>query len=395
MTLWLLIRNLRTRALENALTILAVALGVAVALAVPLILSSLREGVIRASNSFDLLITARGSPTQAVLNTIFYQEAPIGNMPYSLYESFESDPRTAKLIPLGFGDNYNGSPMVGTSAKFFELSEGIGKKPLYGIASGRVFQNPFEAVIGAAVARGSGLKLGDTFKSAHGVTPTIEEEQHKQNYTVVGILEPSGAPGDRAVYIPMEAIWDVHDQTGATREITAMLYTPTRLGYVYQIASELEKSRVAQGVFPGQVIGRLLDLLGQGRAGYEIVGALALVLALSTVAINTLAAARTAQRNLAVLRAIGARATQTFWLVLLEALLIALSGVLIGVLLAYIIAMIAAQIVAAQTSVTLPVMALEVSDALRALLVVPVAGLFALLPALAAARRSPLERLTR
>jgi putative ABC transport system permease protein len=394
-TLWFLWRNLRTRGFENALTLLAVALGVAVALAVPLILGSLREGVIRASNSFDLLITARGSPTQAVLNTLFYQEAPIGNLPYSLYESLERDPRTAKLIPLGFGDNYNGSPMVGTSSQFFQLSKGPGKPPLYGIAQGRVFNTTFEAVIGAAVARQSGLKLGDRFKSAHGVTPTIEEEQHEEEFTVVGILGASGAPGDRAIYIPIEAIWDVHGQTAGGREITAMLLTPTRLGYVYQIASELEKSRVAQGIFPGQTIGRLLDLLGQGRAGYEIIGALALVLALSTVAVNTLAAARNAQRNLAVLRAIGARATQTFWLVLLEAVMVAFGGVLLGIGLAYLIAGIAAGIVAAQTAVTLPLMTLEPRDALRALLVVPVAALFALIPALSAARRSPLERLTR
>jgi putative ABC transport system permease protein len=394
-TLWLLVRNLRTRALENALTVVAVMLGVAVALAVPLILASLREGVIRASNSFDLLIAARGSPTQAVLNTIFYQEAPVGNVPYSVYERLERDPRTAKLIPLGFGDNYNGSPVVGTSSKFFELSEGPGKPPLYGIASGRAFQQPFEAVIGAGVARQTGLKLGDTFNSAHGVTPTIEEEQHKEAYTVVGILAPSGAPGDRAVYTPIESLWDAHGQSGAARELTAILYTPTRLGYVYQLASELEKNQVAQGIFPGQVIGRLLDLLGQGRAGYEIVGALALVLALATVAVNTLASARGAQRNLAVLRAIGARATTTFWLVLLESVLVAFVGVLLGVGAAYLIAAVAANIVSARTSVTLPLMALEPRDALQALLVVPVAALFALLPALAAARRSPLERLTR
>jgi putative ABC transport system permease protein len=394
-TLWLLLRNLRTRATENALTVVAVAIGVAVALAVPLILASLREGVIRASNSFDLLIAARGSPTQAVLNTIFYQEAPVGNVPYSVYEKLERDPRTAKLIPLGFGDNYNGSPVVGTSPKFFELSEGPGKPPLYGLSSGRAFQKPFEAVIGAAVARQTGLKLGDTFKSAHGVTPTLEEDHHNEAYTVVGILTPSGAPGDRAVYTSIESLWDAHGQEGAARELTAILYTPTRLGYVYQLASEFEKDRVAQGIFPGQVIGRLLDLLGQGRAGYEIVGALALVLALATVAVNTLSGARTAQRNLAVLRAIGARALMTFWLVLLESTLIALAGVLVGVGLAYLIAVIAAGVVSAQTGVTLPIMTLELKDALRALLIVPVAALFALLPALSAARRSPLERLTR
>ena len=410
MIFWLLWRTLRNRFGANLLTALAVALGVGVALAVPLTLASLREGTIRASSIFNLLVTAKGSPTQAMLNTIFLQEAPVGNIPYALYGKLKSDPRTRSAIPVGFGDNYDGFPLVGTTPEFFNLREKLTDPPFYALNQGRFFQKPTEAVIGAQAARVAGLKLGDTFESAHGFIPTLEKEAHdparpeaETRFTVVGILEATGGPGDRGLYVDIQALWDDHGQVSAgpdgdTRQVTAVLYTPTRLGYVYQIASQLEQGRylsgaVAQGVFPGQTVGRLLDLLGQGRAGYAIVGTLVLVLALATVAVNTYASAFAGQRNLAILRAIGARATTVIAVVLLEALTVTAAGVLIGVGLAYSGTLIAGQVLQAQVGLTLPIVALEPNDYLRALSLLPVAVFFALFPAVAASRRSPLERL--
>lgn len=291
MIFWLVIRNLRYRLGANLLTGFAVALAVCIALAVPLVLNSLREGTIRASSVFDLLIVAKGSPTQAVMNTIFLQEAPVGNIPYSLFQRLERDLQTRSAVPLGFGDNYNGFTVIGTTNKFFELREKPTLPAFYKLQTGQFFKNHFEAVIGAQAARVSGLKLGDNFQAEHGVTHIEGQEIHQDSFKVVGILEPTGGPTDRAILVPLEAIWADHGQTGETRQVTAVLYTPTKLGYVYQVASEMAQSKDAQGVFPGQVIGRLLDLMGQGRSGYEIIGVLVLVLALSTVGVNTFAAA--------------------------------------------------------------------------------------------------------
>ena len=399
MTLWLVLRNLRNRWLPNLLTALAVALGVAVALAIPLTLNGLREGVVRASSIFDLLITAKGSPTQAVLNTIFLQEAPLGNIPYKLYQTLQDDYRTRKAIPLGFGDNYNGFPLVGTTPGFFELREKQNDPPFYRLREGRLFKADFEAVLGAQAARVSGLKPGDPLISAHGTVPALEAQTHARQYQVVGILAPTGAPGDRGIYVGLESIWTAHHEEGAgkefEREVTAILYTPKRLGYVYQLASTLNQGKEAQGVFPGQVIGRMLDLLGQGRAGYAVIGILVLLMALATVAVNTYAAAVAGQRNLAVLRTIGARTSTVLGVVLLEAVTIALVGVLLGLLLAYGATFAAGQLVTQRVGLALPLPNLEAPDFLRALLILPVAVLFSLAPALMATKRSPLATLSR
>jgi putative ABC transport system permease protein len=407
---WLVARTLRNRFGANLLTVLAVALGVGVALAVPLTLSSLRQGTIRASSIFNLLVTAKGSPTQAMLNTIFLQETPVGNIPYALFAKLQKDLRTRSAIPVGFGDNYNGFPLVGTKQSFFELRDKLTDPAFYRLESGRLFATPTEAVIGAQAARVSGLKLGDRFESAHGFVPTLEKEAHDPNhpdqevkFTVVGILTPTGGPGDRGIYVDIEALWTDHGQVasgskGDTRQVTAVLYTPTRLGYVYQVASELDrdvylKGAGAQGVFPGQTVGRLLDLVGQGREGYALIGNLVLILSLATVAVNTYASALAGQRNLAILRAIGARATTVMAVVLLEALFVTAVGVLVGVALAYGGAAVVGLILREQVGLTLPLVALEPSDYLRALLLLPIAVFFALFPALTATRQSPLEHI--
>jgi putative ABC transport system permease protein len=398
--LWLVLRTLRNRFGPNLLTFLAVALAVGVALAVPLTLSGLREGAIRASSIFNLLVTAKGSPTQAMLNTIFLQEAPVGNIPFALYAKLKADARTQSAIPMGFGDNYNGFPIVGTNTDFFELREKLTDPNFYRLERGTLFSKPFEAVLGAQAARVTGLKFGDRFKAAHGMQALIEADEHAQEFTVVGILEPTGGPGDRGIYVDLQTIWNQHAQTSSeSREVTAVLYTPKRLGYVYQVASQLESGKYlpgvsSQAVFPGQTVGRLLDLLGQGRVGYAVIGSLVLVLALATVAVNTYASALAGQRNLAILRAIGARAVTVIAVVLLESLVVTALGVLLGIGLAYLGTFVAGWVLQQNVGLSLPILTLELGDALRVLMLLPVAVFFALFPALAASRRSPLERLS-
>jgi putative ABC transport system permease protein len=395
------LRTLRNRFGPNLLTMLAVALAVGVALAVPLTLTGLREGAIRASSIFNLLVTAKGSPTQAMLNTIFLQESPVGNIPYALYKKLKSDARTQSAIPMGFGDNYNNFPIVGTNLEFFGLREKLTDPAFYRLEHGTLFAKPFEAVLGAQAARVSGLKFGDRFHAAHGVQALIEAEEHVEEFTVVGILEPTGGPGDRGIYVDLKTLWLEHEAKTKTaaREVTAVLYTPKRLGYVYQVASQLESGTFlsgvnSQAVFPGQTVGRLLDLLGQGRVGYAVIGSLVLVLALATVAVNTYASALAGQRNLAILRAIGARAITVIAVVLLESLVVTALGVLLGIGLAYAGTFMAGWVLQQNVGLSLPILALELGDVSRVMILLPVAVIFALFPALAASRRSPLERLS-
>lgn len=79
--------------------------------------------------------------------------------------------------------------------------------------------------------------------------------------------------------------------------------------------------------------------------------------------------------------------------VLLESTLLSLTGIFLGVAVAYLGTVGVGQVLASQTGLTLPVPTLSGEDWLRGLILLPVALLFALLPALNATRKSPLESL--
>jgi putative ABC transport system permease protein len=76
----------------------------------------------------------------------------------------------------------------------------------YTFAAGRNFEPDeyYGAVIGATVARESGLRVHDTFQPAHGVGPEAHEHDP---FTVLGVLEPTGTPNDRALFINMEGFY--------------------------------------------------------------------------------------------------------------------------------------------------------------------------------------------
>ena len=59
-------------------------------------------------------------------------------------------------------------------------------------------------MVGATVARETGLKVGDKFQPAHGAVPRRTSTTRSR---CVGVLKPTGTPNDRAVFINMEGFY--------------------------------------------------------------------------------------------------------------------------------------------------------------------------------------------
>ncbi|MDF2876279.1 MAG: acidobacterial duplicated orphan permease, partial [Sporomusa sp.] len=76
---WLIAwRNLCQKPLHSLLSIAVVGTAMAMTLIIMLLASSVQQGLIQATEPFDLIIGAKGSPNQLVLNTVFLQDVPIG-----------------------------------------------------------------------------------------------------------------------------------------------------------------------------------------------------------------------------------------------------------------------------------------------------------------------------
>lgn len=225
----LILKQMRQRALGTWLTMLSVLLGVALATAVLIVYRESDKLFGQSEFGYDVLVGAKGSPLQLVLNTVYGIERSPGNIPYSIYEDLARPrhPRVKLAIPISVGDSYEGFAIVGTVGRMFGADdEGrplVNEDPEkifqyrpgkhFRLTQGRVFHSlKFEAIIGSEVAKRTGLTVGGKFKSTHG-TPAPGEvpDVHDQEWEIVGILEQTRTAADKNLFIPLVSFYAIDD----------------------------------------------------------------------------------------------------------------------------------------------------------------------------------------
>ncbi|KQR71654.1 FtsX-like permease family protein [Rhizobium sp. Leaf341] len=392
---------------------------VAVALAVSVILQerALRLGSARAANAFDLVIGAAGSETQLVLSSIFLQAAPLPLMDGAVFQRLATDPRVAFAAPIGFGDSFAGYPLVGTSSALVahlspQLQEGAG------------FRREGDAVIGAAVD----LAMAAVIKPMHG---TAEGGGHTHTgiaYSVVGRMKPTGTPWDRAILVPIQAVWDLHgmghaeadhaeaegeqakhssagpasgdlehsaDPAAALDEdwaahaagLPAVLVKPRTIADAYKLRQEY-RSGTTLAVFPGEVLTRLYATLGDAKVLLLAVAIGTQALIAAALLLVTIMHVAQRRRQIGALRAFGAPRTVVFRIIWFQLFAIVLAGIFLGFGLGYLASEIIGNIVSRQNGFTMPVM-FDSEDIVFAASVVAFAAVLAVVPAVLAYRQSP------
>jgi len=351
MTLWRMAwRYLWGRTLVTALTLAGIALGSALIVSVLTLQRESEGGFLRESGQFDMVVGAKGSPLQLVLSSIYHLDLPTGNIPYAHFAALRKDPRVAEAIPLGLGDNYRGYRIVGTDSAIMHLIDRRDpQRHFLTLAQGAPFQNDFEAVIGAQVARQTGLKMGDTFAGSHGLVVTPGSSAHRDfPYKVVGILAPSGGSPDRAIYVTLASVWHIHEKEGEMHrrraglsadaapsvqeiEVTAVLLRLKTVGLRLWMTEEIQKQTEAMAAIPVNEMYRLYQqVLKPMQRLLLAVAALVVVVSFLSITATLYQAAERRRRDLAVLRALGAHPREIFTLVVLEALLLTLLGLAAG-----------------------------------------------------------------
>ena len=359
----IVVRSLRARPLSTWVTVGMVATSVALLLVLLGMRSSARSAFDRGSGNMHLLVSSDPSPLVAVLNGIFYANAPANPISWSKYQQIRGGFPYQWAIPTQQGDSYRGFPTMATTADFLLKFEPVAGEP-WRFASGRAFERPFEIVLGSAAARGTGLRLGQQVFLTHGSGSSREGGGHAGHvhteypFTVVGILEPTGSAHDRALVIDLESSWILHafdrreragihekttaaDLTDEDRMVTGILLRlPTRAGSDASAAMQQQFDALRRDTSivvaqPAQQIERLFEIVGNVDGLF--LGMAAVVLVSSAVGVmlalyNSMAAR---SRQIAVLRVLGASRGRVFGLVLTESLLISMAGAAAGVVLAY------------------------------------------------------------
>ncbi|MDB5435230.1 MAG: ABC-type transport system permease component [Phenylobacterium sp.] len=344
-TVKLMTAFVRRKPLTWAFHALTLALGVAVVTALLAVGRGLDDRFSRDLADIDLVVGAKGSPMQLILSSIFQLDVPTGNIPLETAQTLSHNMLVRRAVPISLGDNVGGLRIVGTS-------------PAYGgiyhaqLASGRWWTGPMEAVLGAESERRLKLRLGQSFIGDHGLAPG--GEAHKDNpYRVVGILKPTGSVIDRLVLTDTASVWKVHehenvehaaakargdaldpsdvDKSPSGLEVTALLVSYRSAMGALMLPRQITAQPNLQAAVPAIETAHLNQMLGAGSGVLRGFGIGLLGLSALGFFVALFAAVSQRSRELALLRALGARPALLLRLVLLEALALGLIGGLVGI----------------------------------------------------------------
>ena len=421
-------RNIRQRPLTSGLTALSLAFGVALVVAT-LVTGSLVQRAFESGSGlgYNMIVGAKGSPLQLVLNTVYFISRPIENVGWDFYEEFLPAARradgidgkyaasTGVAVPTCMGDYYRSFRVVGTNADFFgRLTRGDGEP--FRFTSGENFRDDhfFAGVIGATVAETLGLKVGDPFSPTHGA----DDGKVHDPFKVVGILERTWTPIDRGVFVNMEGFYlqDGHAKPlpdgvepeapqapagdgparlpAAQREVTAILLETASLPGLppeltaMGLRTAINEGGQAQAALPVAEIRQLLDLFVRPLelVLLLVTGLVVLVSALG-ILISMVGSSLERSRDVAIMRALGARRGHVLATVLIEAVLLAVGGGIAGWVLGHAIVAVIGPWIAANAGVRAGFFSsAPVAEALLVPFLVLLAIAAALLPALAAYR---------
>lgn len=413
-TLILAWKSLLNRRVTVLLTIVAIALAVALLLGVERLRQEARASFTNTISGTDLIVGARTGPIQLLLYAVFRLGEPTNNISWQSYREIAALPKVAWSVPLSLGDSHRGFRVLGTTTDFFKYYRYAGGRPL-ALRQGRLLDELHEAVLGAEVAERLGYDLGREIVIAHGAGETSFILHDDQPFRVVGILAPTGTPVDQTVHVSLAAIEAIHrgweggvprpgratgplppeaDLTPQT--ITAFLLGLESKGAIFQVQRYINDYRREPllAILPGVALQQLWGVVGLAEKALLLVSWFVVVVGILGMVAALITNLEGRRREMAILRAVGARPGQLCALVTGEAVLLAALGAVLGVALLHLLLLAAAPLLAARFGLVIGGYGLGWREMAYLGVIVGAGVLAGLIPALLAYRRSLADGIT-
>ena len=297
----------------------------------------------------DLIVGARSGQLNLLLYSVFRIGNATANVNWATYQRISKHPQISWTIPLALGDSHRGYRVLGTNNDYFVHYRYANQQTLR-FSEGKPFEGVYETVLGAEVAKKLGYKLGDQITLAHGVGAVSFSEHKDKPFTVTGILAATGTPLDQTVHVSLEGIEAIHIdwQQGAPvpgrklsaeqalqQDLTPKAITAFMVGlesrmatFVVQRQINEFKGEALSAILPGVALAELWQMLAMVENLLLLITLLVLVAGLVGMMTTLLASMKERQREMAVLRAVGAHPWYLFVLIQLEVLLLTIFALL-------------------------------------------------------------------
>ena len=378
-------KNLTARPLSMLLTLVLFALGVGLTSLLLLVNKQLTDKFEKNLAGVDIVVGAKGSPLQLILCNMYHVDVPTGNISLKAAKPFLNPrhPLIKQAIPLSLGDSYKGYRIVGTLKDFTTLYKGE-------IAEGKLWENPMEMAIGATVAAKTGLKIGDSFASNHGLS--IDGDEHEDSkFKVVGIFKPSNTVLDQLMLTNTASIWQVHEhekarkeqpievekkelvqadelhkhemaypqeshpsvaadktdvpkdertallEADSTKQITSLLiqFKNNKNIQALNFQRNMNENTDMQAATPALELNRLFEMMGVGEKALRSLAILIVIVSGLSIFIALFNSLKERRYELALMRVMGAGRTKLFLLIVLEGLLLSFIGFMVGIALSH------------------------------------------------------------
>lgn len=413
-TLSLAWKSARNRKVTAILTILTVAISVILLLGVERIRTEAKSSFANTISGTDLIVGGRSGQVNLLLYSVFRIGNATNNIDWKSYQEFSQHRSVDWAIPISLGDSHKGFRVMGTNHSYFEHYR-YGKKQNLAFKEGQEFNRLFEAVIGSDVANKLGYRIGTEIIIAHGISDVGFSRHDNLPFKVVGILAPTGTPVDKTVHVSLEAIEAIHVgwESGANlgnnptaeqlaardfqpKQITAMLLGLKSKIQTFALQRQINtyNQEPLSAILPGIALHELWGMMSVAEQALMAVSVFVVVAGLLGMLSSLLTSLQERRREMAILRAMGARPRHVFALLILEASALTFIGIIIGTLGLYALLAIAAPIIQQTYGINLSLMTLS-SYELGLLAMVQGAGtVIGFIPALRAYRQSLSDGMT-
>ncbi len=351
-------KSLRQHLVSTLVSATAIALAGGLLMAVWVMRQESNRAFTSVTGGFDAVLGARSSKLQLVLNAIFHLEESPGNISPADVEVITSNPNVDVALPIAVGDNYKGYRLIGTTSLLFDRVEYAPGRRYHLSGNGRPFKiGEKEAVVGSFSARQLGLKVGDTFHPFHGLLYD-ETKQHAETYVVTGIFEPTGTPVDRVIWIPLEGLQRMsgHDPRAAV-DVSAVLIKLKQenpmSGFQLDMLYNKRGNKLTFAWPIGSILAKLFEKIAWFDKILAFVSYLVVVVASASILASIYNSMNERRREIAILRALGARRHTVFGSIVAESAAIAGVGMLLSFVVYAVIVLVASSIIRVQTGVVI------------------------------------------
>lgn len=412
----LALRSLWARKATAILTVVSIAAAILLFVAVENLRQGVRTSFERTISDTDVIVGARSSPINLVLFSVFQIGNPTNNVTWETYEEIKSRQDVAWVVPISLGDSHRGFRVVGTTQDYFQYYKYANSQSIT-FREGEVFNDLFDVIVGAQVARELDYETGQKLTLAHGLGGTSFVNHDDLPFTITGVLSPTGTPVDRSVYVSLGAIEAIHvgwqsgtptprsrlntpdtlrEKNLTPESITAMLVGATSRVRSLRLQRDLNTygAEPLQAVIPGVALSQLWNVVSPVERALALVSAFVIAMGLIGILTSILISLNERRREMAILRAMGARGKHIVGLLVSEAALLAFIGSVLGLTVLYGLIWIFRPLVETRFNISALRLFPGQFDLSVVISVTAIAAILGLVPALIALKRSLSDGLT-